>query len=52
MTGVVVSNHLGQSALAFGASRISDNGRWVTKVQVITNTQGDFGLGARVGYQW
>ncbi len=52
MTALGVSNYRGQSALAFGASRVSDNGRWVTKLQGSTNTQGDFGVGAGVGYQW
>ena len=46
------SSYSGQSALAIGASKISENGKWVSKVQGSTNTQGDFGLSAGVGYQW
>ncbi|WP_431225856.1 YadA family autotransporter adhesin (plasmid) [Serratia sp. L9] len=42
----------GESALAIGASKVSENGKWVTKVQGSTNTQGDFGISAGVGYQW
>ncbi|MBU4629261.1 YadA-like family protein [Pseudomonas sp. BF61] len=52
MTAVGVSNYRGQSALALGASRISDDGHWVSKVQASTNTQGDFGVAVGVGYQW
>ncbi|MFZ4833613.1 YadA-like family protein [Rouxiella sp. Mn2063] len=42
----------GQSAVAIGASKVSENGKWVTKVQGSSNTQGDFGMSVGVGYQW
>lgn len=42
----------GQSALAIGFSRSSENGHWVTKANASTNTRGDIGIGAGVGYQW
>src|SRR5471030_413795 len=42
----------GQSAMAIGASKVSENGKWVTKVQGSTNTQGDYGVSVGVGYQW
>jgi len=52
MTSIAAANYRGQSALSFGVSRISDNGRWVSKLQATTNTQGDAGIGVGVGYQW
>jgi len=52
MTSVGAANYRGQSALSVGVSRISDNGRWVSKLQASTNTQGDVGVGVGVGYQW
>ncbi|WP_124427089.1 YadA-like family protein [Pseudomonas orientalis] len=52
MTAAGVSGYRGQSALAVGMSHISDNGRWVSKLQGNTNTQGEVGLSAGVGYQW
>ncbi|WP_170289022.1 YadA-like family protein [Pseudomonas koreensis] len=52
MTSLAAANYRGQSAISFGFSRISDNGRWVTKLQANTNTKGDAGIAAGVGYQW
>jgi autotransporter adhesin len=52
MTSIAAANYRGQSALSFGVSRVSDNGRWITKLQATTNTQGDAGVGVGVGYQW
>ena len=52
MTSIAVANYRGQSALSFGISRISDNGRWVGKLQASTSTQGDTGVGLGIGYQW
>ncbi|MDF2793342.1 YadA-like family protein [Pseudomonas orientalis] len=52
MTAAGVSGYRGQSALAVGMSHISDNGRWVSKLQGNTNTQGEVGLSVGVGYQW
>ncbi|HBP5084961.1 TPA: cell surface protein [Pseudomonas aeruginosa] len=52
MTSIGAANYRGQSALSLGVSRISDNGRWVSKLQASTNTQGDTGVGVGVGYQW
>ena len=42
----------GESALAFGVSTVSDNGKWVTKMSGTTNSQGDVGAALGVGYQW
>lgn len=52
MTSGSMGTYRGQSAMALGVSRISDNGRWVTKLQATTNTQRDFGASVGVGYQW
>ncbi|OLF54800.1 hypothetical protein BTN82_07270 [Pseudomonas chlororaphis] len=52
MTTVGVSNYRGQSAVAFGVSHISDNGRWVSKLQGSSDTQGQVGVALGVGYQW
>ncbi|WP_235166982.1 YadA-like family protein [Serratia fonticola] len=41
-----------QGAVAMGVSTISDNGKWVTKLQGTTTTQGDVGVAVGVGYQW
>ncbi|WP_455551181.1 YadA-like family protein [Klebsiella indica] len=52
MVGLGGGTYQGQSAIAFGMSTISDNGKWVTKVSGSTNSQGDFGASIGVGYQW
>ncbi|QZC92683.1 hypothetical protein K2E96_16250 [Pseudomonas sp. ERGC3:05] len=52
MTSVAVANYRGQSAVSFGLSKISDDGKWVTKLQANTNTKGDMGVALAVGYRW
>ena len=52
MTAIAAGTYRGQSALSFGVSRVSNNGRWVGKLQATTNTQGDAGAAVGVGYQW
>ncbi|MNF03620.1 hypothetical protein D3C80_2029780 [compost metagenome] len=52
MAAVGVSGYRGQSALSVGVSRISDNGKWVTKLQGSADSQGEVGVGVGVGYQW
>jgi len=52
MMSIGAASYRGQSAMSIGASRISENGHWVTKIQASTNTQHDAGVGAGVGYQW
>jgi len=42
----------GESALAVGMSRISDNGKWVAKLTGSANTRGNVGVAAGMGYQW
>ncbi|MFA9500623.1 YadA family autotransporter adhesin, partial [Mannheimia sp. E30BD] len=42
----------GESALAVGYSRASDNGKVILKLQGNANTRGDVGGSVGVGYQW
>lgn len=51
MVAAAVGYYQGESALAIGASSISDNGKWVIKGTANVNRK-DFGVTAGVGYQW
>ena len=42
----------GQSAVALGYSRASDNGKLILKLQGNANTRGDIGGAVGLGYQW
>jgi len=52
MASVGAGNYRGQQALAIGLSRISDNGKWVTKLSGSMDSQGEAGVALGVGYQW
>ncbi|WP_439856543.1 YadA-like family protein [Pseudomonas yamanorum] len=52
MVSAGVGNYQGQSAVSVGLSTLSDNGKWVLKVSGSTNSRGQTGIGAGVGYQW
>nr|WP_231573225.1 YadA family autotransporter adhesin [Yersinia similis] len=52
MATIGAASYRGQSALSVGVSSISDSGRWISKLQASSNTQGDMGIGIGVGYQW
>ena len=52
MVGVGVGNYKGQSAVAVGYSRASDSNRVIFKASAAATTQGDYNVGAGIGYQW
>ncbi|MEB6513690.1 YadA-like family protein, partial [Enterobacter roggenkampii] len=52
MMALGAGTYNGQSAVAIGASRVSENGKWVTKINGSTNTKNDLGISVGVGYQW
>ncbi|MDD4880071.1 MAG: YadA-like family protein, partial [Gallionellaceae bacterium] len=52
MAAAGVGYYDGQSALSIGVSSLSDNGRWVAKLNGTANTQGNVGVGAGVGFHW
>ena len=47
-----VDEYRGQSAVAVGYSRLSDNGKYGVKFSLGANTQGNVGAGAGVAYFW
>ena len=47
-----VGEYRGQSAVAVGYSRLSDNGKYGVKLSLGANTQGNAGAGAGVAYFW
>ena len=52
MVAASAGTYKGQSALAVGYSRASDNGKLILKLQGNANTRGDLGGSVGVGYQW
>jgi autotransporter adhesin len=50
--GVGVGNYAGQSAIAIGASTISESGRWVFRVNGSANSSGEKGVGAGAAMVW
>ena len=42
----------GESGLALGVSKITDNGKWVFKASGNASTRGDYGGTVGAGYQW
>ena len=52
MAAMAGATYRGESALAVGVSTITDNGKWVIKGTVNTNTQGHMGATIGAGYQW
>ncbi|WDI28869.1 ESPR-type extended signal peptide-containing protein [Glaesserella parasuis] len=53
-SAISVSNaqYRGQSAYAIGYSKISDNGKWLIRASVSSNTQRDTAIGGGVGFVW
>ncbi|SEB26224.1 ESPR-type extended signal peptide-containing protein [Variovorax sp. YR216] len=52
MASAAVSNMDGESAVAVGVSKASEDGRWVTKLSATVNTRGKAGVGAGIGFHW
>ncbi|EJN4034401.1 YadA-like family protein, partial [Escherichia coli] len=52
LMGLGVGGYGGESAIAIGVSRISDNGKVIMKLNAGQNTRGNFSVGAGVGWQW
>lgn len=52
MVAAAAGTYKGESAVAVGYSRASDNGKVILKLQGNANTRGDFGGSVGVGYQW
>ncbi|MFK5073877.1 ESPR-type extended signal peptide-containing protein [Glaesserella parasuis] len=53
-SAISVSNaqYRGQSAYAIGYSKISDNGKWLIRASVSSNTQRDTAIGGGIGFVW
>ncbi|OOF49540.1 hypothetical protein BKK52_03230 [Rodentibacter trehalosifermentans] len=52
MVAVAAGAYQGESAVAVGYSRASDNGKLILKLQGDTNSRGKVGGSVGVGYQW
>ncbi|MGS1078222.1 YadA-like family protein [Pseudoxanthomonas beigongshangi] len=52
MAGAAISSFRGEASIAIGVSTISEDGRWVYKLNATGNTRGDVGAGMGVGLQW
>ncbi|WP_244135104.1 YadA family autotransporter adhesin [Burkholderia sp. BCC0322] len=52
MVSIAGGTYSGQSAVAFGLSTATRNGRWVIKASGSTNTRGTVAVGAGAGYRW
>ena len=52
MLSAGAGTYRGESAVAVGYSRLSDNGKFGVRFSANTNSRGDAGAAASVGYQW
>jgi autotransporter adhesin len=52
MVSAAVSTMAGESALAVGVSKVSENSRWITKLSGTVNTRGNAGVAAGIGFSW
>ena len=52
LLGVGVGNYRGESAVAVGYSKANESNKIIFKMSGSATTQGDFNVGAGIGYQW
>ena len=52
LLGVGVGNYRGESAVAVGYSKANESNKVIFKMSGSATTQGDFNVGAGIGYQW
>ncbi|MDD0823905.1 YadA-like family protein [Mannheimia sp. AT1] len=52
MIALGAGSYRGESAIAIGASRNSDNGKWIIKGSANTDSRGHVGVSGSVGYQF
>ena len=52
MVGMAGGTWNGESGIALGVSKITDNGKWIFKVSGNASTRGDYGGTVGAGYQW
>ncbi|WP_279459152.1 YadA C-terminal domain-containing protein [Actinobacillus delphinicola] len=52
IVGAAIGSYRNQQAISIGASRISDNGKWIIRSSITQDTQHNFGAGMGFGYQW
>ena len=52
MISAAMGYHKNQQALSIGISTISDNGKWVAKGSISSDSQHNFTSGVGLGYQW
>lgn len=52
MLSAGVGNYEGETSLAVGVSKLSENGKWVLKLGGSANSRGKVGIGAGVGFHW
>ncbi len=52
IVGAAIGSYRNQQAVSIGASRISDNGKWIIRSSITQDTQHNFGAGMGFGYQW
>ncbi|RZL64124.1 MAG: hypothetical protein EOP81_10180 [Variovorax sp.] len=52
MLAAGVAAYEGQTAIAIGVSKLSDNGKWVMKFTGSANSRGNVGVAAGAGFHW
>jgi autotransporter adhesin len=52
MTAIAASTYGGESALAIGVSKVTDNAKWVFKATGTINTRKKVGVAVGAGFHW